>query len=128
MTPELQQLTPKTVKCMSPMSASAFMKFSISYNIPRTLTPFQLSISINSLTDRQTDGLTDEQTYGRRKDRQTIGQTERERSKQGGDLDQHKSNQMKVTKIQQKLRSMSNIMQAVFIWIRYKERGFWFFS
>lgn len=79
MTPELQQLTPKTVKCKSPMPASAFMKFSISYNIPLTLTPFQLSVSINSLTDRQTDGWTDEQTYGRRKDRQTVGQTERER-------------------------------------------------
>ena len=40
MTHELQQLTPKTVKCKSPMLTSAFIKFSISYNIPRTLTPF----------------------------------------------------------------------------------------
>ena len=42
--------------------------------------PFSIiNISIISLTDRQTDGWTDEQTYGRRKDRQTVGQTERER-------------------------------------------------
>ena len=50
MTPELQQLTPKTVKCKSPMPASAFMKFSISYNIPLTLTPF-----IHQQLDRQTN-------------------------------------------------------------------------
>ena len=131
MTPELQQLTPKTVKCKSPMPARAFMKFSISYNIPLTLIPFQLSIYPSTAwqTDKLTAGRTNKHTDGERTDRQSDRQKEREASrnrKQGGD--QHKSNQMKVTKIQQKLRSMSNIVQAVFIWIRFKERGFWVFS
>lgn len=125
MTPEFQQLTPKTVKCKSPMPARASMKFSISYNIPLTLTPFQLSIYPSSAwqTDKLTAGRTNKHTDDERTDRQSDRQKEREASrnrKQGGDLDQHKSNQMKVTKIQQKLRSMSNIVQAVFIWIRYK--------